>query len=208
VVKPIPEKNLNQLTLTEEALRRLAIQTAPVREEQVVRKRMVGGEVMAVPEESTTITASSAGTIAGPNSGNVPLVGTSLSSGQVVLRLIPSDTSETPVDLKAPQAATLIRLMVKPGQQVAAGDPLFEVADISKVLVRALVYVGEVNKVDRAKPATILPLARSEQANGLTAKVIEMPTIGDGQTSTAAMYYLVDSSKLGLVPGQRVLVEF
>jgi hypothetical protein len=207
VVKPIPEKNLNQLTLTEDAVRRLAIQTAPVREEQVTRKRMVGGEVMALPEETTMFTASTAGTISGPD-GGVPLVGTNLSSGQTVLRLTPSGAIQTPLDQKVSRAATLVRMLVTPGQAVEAGQALFEVADIGKVLVRAPVYVGEVDKVDRAKPAQILPLARSEQANGLQAVAVELPAIGDAQTSTAAVYYLVDSAGHGLVPGQRVRVEF
>lgn len=44
------EGGLNRVVLTEKAAERLDIQTAPVREEQVVRKRKVGGEVVAWPE--------------------------------------------------------------------------------------------------------------------------------------------------------------
>jgi biotin carboxyl carrier protein len=207
VVKPIPEKNLNQLQLTEDAVRRLAIQTTAVREEQVTRKRIIGGEVVAVPEAAQTISASGAGTIAAPTGASLPLVGTPLSAGQAVMRLVPSGANKTPVDVKVPRATTLTRLLVAPGQTVDAGQALFETADISKVLVRAPVYIGEVDKVNRATPAQILPLARGEQPNGLTATIVELPAIGDARTSTAALYYLVDSANHGLAPGQRVRVE-
>jgi hypothetical protein len=48
-VEPL-EGGISRVVLTEKAAERLDIQTAPVREELVVRKRTVGGEVMAVPD--------------------------------------------------------------------------------------------------------------------------------------------------------------
>jgi hypothetical protein len=48
-VEPL-EGGLNRVVLTEKAAERLDIQTAPVRDEQVVRKRKVGGEVEALLE--------------------------------------------------------------------------------------------------------------------------------------------------------------
>jgi hypothetical protein len=48
-VEPL-EGGLNRVVLTEKAAERLDIQTAAVRDEQVVRKRTVGGKVLALPE--------------------------------------------------------------------------------------------------------------------------------------------------------------
>ena len=48
-VEPL-EGGLNRVVLTEKAAERLDIQTAPVRDEQLVRKRKVGGEVEALLE--------------------------------------------------------------------------------------------------------------------------------------------------------------
>ena len=48
-VEPL-EGGINRVVLIEKAAERLDIQTALVREEQVVRKRTVGGEVLASPE--------------------------------------------------------------------------------------------------------------------------------------------------------------
>ena len=49
-VEPIEGSDLKRVTLTERAAERLNIQTVPVREEQIVRTRTVGGEVVALPE--------------------------------------------------------------------------------------------------------------------------------------------------------------
>lgn len=49
-LEPIEGTDLSRVVLTEKAAERLDIQTAPVGEEQVVRKRTVGGEVVALPE--------------------------------------------------------------------------------------------------------------------------------------------------------------
>ncbi len=46
IVEPIEGSDLKRLVLTEKAAERLDLQTAPVREELVVRKRTVGGEVV------------------------------------------------------------------------------------------------------------------------------------------------------------------
>jgi biotin carboxyl carrier protein len=207
-VEPTGEGDLKRLVLTEDAVRRLAIKTDQVRDAQVARKRIVGGEVMAVPEAATIVTASSAGTIAAPTSGSIPAVGAQLSSGQVILRLLPSGTNKTPVDVKAPRAAVLTRLDATPGQAVGAGEPLFEVADTSKVLVHVPVYVSDVDKLDRSQPASVLPLAQGDQAAGITAKLAEMPPSGGSQAVSEGVYYMVDGAGHGLMPGQRVRVEF
>jgi hypothetical protein len=51
ILEPIEGSDLKRVVLTEKAAERLDLRTAPVREEQVVRKRTVGGEVVALPEE-------------------------------------------------------------------------------------------------------------------------------------------------------------
>jgi biotin carboxyl carrier protein len=207
-VEPTGDGDLKRLVLTEDAVRRLAIKTDQVRDTQVARKRIVGGEVMAVPEALSTLTASSAGTIAAPTNGSVPAIGTQLSSGQIVLRLLPSGTSKTPIDLKAPRAAVLTRLNVTPGQTVEVGQQLFEVADTSKVLVHVPVYVSDLDKVDRSQPASVLPLAQSDNAAGISAILAEMPSDAASLTATEGLYYMVDGANHGLIPGKRVRVEF
>ncbi|MBI5031564.1 MAG: hypothetical protein HZB51_13635 [Chloroflexi bacterium] len=54
-VETIAGTNLKRLILTQDAAKRLAIQTTPAREEQVSRKWIVGGEVVALPTAAATI---------------------------------------------------------------------------------------------------------------------------------------------------------
>lgn len=49
-LEPIEGTDFSRVVLTEKAAQRLDIQTVPVGEEQVVRKRTVGGRVVALPE--------------------------------------------------------------------------------------------------------------------------------------------------------------
>jgi biotin carboxyl carrier protein len=207
-VEPTGEGDLKRLVLTEDAVRRLAIQTAQVRDAQVARKRSVGGEVIAAPEASTTLKALSAGTIAAPEGGSVPPIGTQLETGQTVLQLIPSGASKTPLNLKAPRAAILTRLSVAPGQTVEAGQELFEIADTSKVLVRVPVYASDLGKLDRSQPASVLPLAQGDQAAAILANVVEAPSVSGAQAPAEGLYYMVDSADHGLKLGQRVRIEF
>jgi hypothetical protein len=56
-VERIEGTDLKRVTLTEKAVERLGIETAPVRVVRVQRKRMVRGDVVASPPKSATITA-------------------------------------------------------------------------------------------------------------------------------------------------------
>jgi hypothetical protein len=49
-LEPIEGSDLQRVVLTEKAAQRIDVQTVPVVEEQVVRKRAVGGEIVAAPE--------------------------------------------------------------------------------------------------------------------------------------------------------------
>jgi hypothetical protein len=44
-IEPVPGSKLKRVTLTEKAAQRLALETAPVREEHVARTRQVGGQI-------------------------------------------------------------------------------------------------------------------------------------------------------------------
>jgi hypothetical protein len=83
-VEPIPGENFHRVTLTVKAAERIALQTVPVREEQVVRKRAVGG-VVVVPA-----------TDPGKASVRVPLIGSELDSVDMskTARILPLTGSE------------------------------------------------------------------------------------------------------------------
>lgn len=60
ILEPIGDGEYSRIVLTEKAAERLDIHTTPLREEQMMRILTVGGQVMAVPSDSTTPGESSA----------------------------------------------------------------------------------------------------------------------------------------------------
>jgi hypothetical protein len=71
-VEPIPGTDVKRVVLTEKAAERLGIRTVPVRDAKVSRKRMVGGEVVALAAASGNASA--------------PVPGTDPSKGETVYR--------------------------------------------------------------------------------------------------------------------------
>ncbi len=59
-VEPIEGTDLKRVVLTEKAAERLGIETAPVRSQQIARKRWVGGQVEALPAGRTVAGSASA----------------------------------------------------------------------------------------------------------------------------------------------------
>ena len=66
MANPVTEAQLATVTLSEEAERRLGVQTATAAVENVLRTRTVGGEVMSPPGSIVGVTAPIAGTTRGP----------------------------------------------------------------------------------------------------------------------------------------------
>ncbi len=205
-VEHLEGTDLSRLILTAKAAERLDIKTAAVREARVVRKRTVGGEVMAVPTESTMVVSSVSGTISTKlDDGGALVSGAYLSAGDTVLRLSPfamaSNQNEQLLSVKAPHSATLIQVHVELGQNVMPGQALFEVADLSSVWVRVPI-VGDPSKVARDQPALVLPLIGDDEASGLTAWPVQ-----GSKLEPSTLHYVVSGTGHGLVPRQRVRVE-
>jgi RND family efflux transporter MFP subunit len=124
--KVLKEDQINNITLTDDAIRRLALTTAPITVEPVARSRTYGGEVVLPPGQAMIVSA--------PVSGM----------------------------LKANKA-------LKPGQQVAAGEPLFELQPIltpegRASLASALVQAeGDVNAATSQRDAQEIVLARAKR---------------------------------------------
>lgn len=85
-IERIEKSDLKRVVLTEKAAERLGIQTAAVRDEQVVRKRTVGGRVVTLAGASAVTTA--------PPAGTVPGEATALSKVWVLVPLNESDVEK------------------------------------------------------------------------------------------------------------------
>ena len=97
VARPGDEQGLNTITLTEKAEQRLGLRTAEARLADVLRKRMVGGEVVVPPGQTIIVSAPLAGTLSAAGAAPVPLPGSKLAKGQPVFGFTPLLTPERDV---------------------------------------------------------------------------------------------------------------
>lgn len=83
---PVKETDINTLTLTDDAVRRLGIQTTPASATEVNNSRLFSAEIVPVPGNQITLTAPVAGTLMG--SGNPVTAGSAVRKGQSIFRLL------------------------------------------------------------------------------------------------------------------------
>jgi len=82
------------------------------------------------------------------------------------------------------------------------------VADETRVVwVRVPLSAGDLQTVDRSQPATILPLVRSSDTTGVTARPVDSAAIADTKERSSTLYYAVEGTQQRLTPGQRVRVQ-
>lgn len=94
-----PETSLATLTLTDDARRRLGIDTGQAERRSIVTTRSLGGELQAAGGAQATVTAPLAGTLGSDT--RLPPVGAAVSKGQVVLTLFPLAPGERDVRVEA-----------------------------------------------------------------------------------------------------------
>jgi len=119
-------------------------------------------------------------------------------------------TASGGIALVAPYDAVLRSLHAGPGQTVAAGAPLFDLVGLKTVWVRAPLYAGDLETVDRSAAAMIVPLGSPDTFVGQLARPVAGPPSADAATAAVDLYFALDNSGRSstvLRPGQRVSVR-
>lgn len=93
VAKPLKEEQLNTITLTAEAVQRLALRTAQVERKATRRTRIYGGEVSIPVGQSILVSAPVSGILKLPP-GGMPVAGQAVKRGQTLFQLAPLLTPE------------------------------------------------------------------------------------------------------------------
>ena len=88
VSSPVKESDLTTIKLTPDAEKRLGIQLYEVKKEKLNQVRVLGGEVQAIPGQSTSLVAPLQGTLVLPENGFIPLTGKEVKKGQLLYRLV------------------------------------------------------------------------------------------------------------------------
>ncbi|MCI0390885.1 MAG: efflux RND transporter periplasmic adaptor subunit [Acidobacteria bacterium] len=113
-------------------------------------------------------------------------------------------SSDFNVAISAPMSGVIQKVNAGPGQSVASGSALFEIASLSTVWVRVPVYVGDMSSVARNQAARIHSLNAEPGALSRAAKPISAPPSADATAATADLYYAISNNDGSLRPGQRV----
>lgn len=85
---PVKEGELNTITLTEQAVERLGIETVEIKVASIGNSRVFSGEIIATPGKTITVTAPVAGTLMAPKNGRAVTPGQQVVKGQQLFRLV------------------------------------------------------------------------------------------------------------------------
>ncbi len=115
-------------------------------------------------------------------------------------------TSEYSVTIPAPRDGIVTKVFANPGQAVAGGAPLLEIANLFSVWIRVPVYVGDLRDIDGRQSAKIQNLGDEPNAPSRSAHPVKAPPSADPIANTADLYFELANADGSLRPGQRMNV--
>jgi RND family efflux transporter MFP subunit len=145
--KSVKESDLNVVTLTPEAEKRLDVRVEAAERKKVPRTRFFGGQVVVPPGRSVIVSAPFAGTVAAPENAKPLAAGASVKQGQPVFALLPLLTSEA--------RTTLTTALVDAEGMINSAEVQLDAAKVA--LERAKQLVG-----DNAAPKRTLDDAQAQ----------------------------------------------
>jgi RND family efflux transporter MFP subunit len=106
-------------------------------------------------------------------------------------------------ELKAPIRGTIVESFVTPGMQVEAGQPLYRIADASKVWLKANVPAAKQSRIANAGQAAFRVQGddRLYEVSELGGQLISRANSIDPQTRTLPLIYELDNTQNGLPLG-------
>jgi multidrug efflux pump subunit AcrA (membrane-fusion protein) len=110
-----------------------------------------------------------------------------------------------PLALAAPFDGVLQYVFVAENDAVAAGAPLFQLADLDPLWIRVPVYAGRLDRLATDANATVGSLGRSPDLR-FTVAPIPAPPSADPLATTVDLYYELSNPHARVRPGQRVAV--
>lgn len=108
-----------------------------------------------------------------------------------------------PVTIDTPRKGVVTEVTASSGQFVAAGDPLYTVADWSTLWLRVPVFEGDLGSIDDAMDARATDRVTG---NRLAAKPLRLPTEVKTGGRAFDLWYAVDNAAGALQPGRTAVV--
>jgi RND family efflux transporter MFP subunit len=112
------------------------------------------------------------------------------------------------LDIEAPVTGRIQRVFSTPSQVVAAAAPIAEIAATNALWVRVPVYAGDVDRVEKGKPATVQLVNDFGGAKEtFTANQVQGPQTADPLNTSVDLYYGISNTDNRFRPGERVSVD-
>jgi RND family efflux transporter MFP subunit len=109
--------------------------------------------------------------------------------------------------LKAPFDGVITALHAAAGQSIAAGAPVFEVAQVSNLWVRVAVFAGELEAIDTAQPAAISSLGRELTGPWTEARRVAGPPAANAMAASVDLFFELPRGAGAFRPGERLAVR-
>jgi len=104
----------------------------------------------------------------------------------------------------SPFDGVLQRIYVAPGQTVSASTALFELESLKLVWIRVPVYIGDLDKIDLDKDATIIPLGEHKGETVIHARPVQGPPLSNASSASADLYFEISNNEELFRIGQKV----
>ena len=163
VENPPVESELSRITLTPEAVERLGIETTPIELREISRAKVYGGDVMAPPGRSLTISAPMEGVVI----GSPPAPGTLVEGRRELFRFLPLSPERDPLRLEteAAERLELARSELQRAEQLlearAASERRYEDAKAALAVAEAT-YRSVRAQLDNLRDSGLEPSAERE----------------------------------------------
>ncbi len=173
----VKEEELNVITLTEAAEKRIGLKVGKIEKKAVRRVRVYGGEVT-IPVGRAILVAAPLGGILKASSGGMPSAGQSIKAGQQLFQLLPQLTPDG--------RATLSASLADADGQVNSAKAQIDLARIALERTKRVLKdgAGSQRQVDEAQGA--FDLASRTMDAATARKTILAKVVGDVESGTAA----------------------
>ena len=108
------------------------------------------------------------------------------------------------IPIPSPLTGIIRTTLVRPGEMVAAGAPLFEVMQDDMLWVRVPVYVGELDELDPAQSARLTLLSGRQSETDLMVKPAVLPPTAVPLAAAVDLYFELPNPDRRYQPGQKV----
>ena len=225
--KVITENDLSTIILKPEAEQRLGIATVPLEVKKVERSRPLGGELLLPLGRDDSANGKSIFSLL-PSMTPAELVRVGEmqvdANGQVAATQVELDAAKVALEraqnLVAGSAGTQrgvddartrlqlaeAALQTARERRALLGAPLFDAIRTNVLWVRVSVYVGDLDQMNRAAPATVSNLGGSRNKSVRAARPVAVPFSPASAPATAELFYELDNADGKLRPGEKVSV--